>query len=180
MQKGTKYTALIVALIIIGGGIIAYSAAMAKDGEPFFAPLQQLFTGSPYTVPSPDVTPMPTVTPLGTPQAQGTGVIAGHLDIGPLCPVERDPPDPGCQPGPAQYNQYKMVAYDASRKNVIKEASFDAQGNYRIELPAGSYVVDISPHASTRIGGASGVPQTIDLKNGATVTVNVTIDTGIR
>ncbi len=180
MQKNRKYTILVVVLLIVGIGAVVYSAAFAKSGEPFFQPLRVLFTGGAHTTSSSALTPSPTATQPGTIPSQGTGVVVGHLDIGPLCPVERDPPDPACQPGPAQYGQYKMVAYDAASKTLVKEVAFDAQGNYRMELPAGRYVIDISPHTTSRIGGPSGVPQTITLTNGATVTVNVSIDTGIR
>jgi len=107
-------------------------------------------------------------------------VVRGHLDIGPLCPVERNPPDPACQPGPAQYNQYKIVVYDAAHKTLLNSVALDAQGNYRIALQPGTYVIDISPHPDGRIGGASGVPRQVQVKSGETVTVDISIDTGIR
>jgi len=50
-------------------------------------------------------------------------------------------------------------------------------GYYRIELPAGSYTVDIN---YSGIDHSSDVPQKIQLSLGETVTLNIDIDTGIR
>ena len=180
-----RSASIILAVAVLFTALLVTMFFTYAQGGSFWYPWQALrdknevlpSSTSSVVVPSPSVVPF--VGPTSTPIA-GNGYVVGHLDIGPICPVERDPPDPNCQPGPRHYDPYTMVAYDAARKRVIKEAAFDAQGNYRIELSAGTYVIDIAPHLENRIGGPSGVPQSVEVKKGSTVTVNVTIDTGIR
>jgi len=37
------------------------------------------------------------------------GTLQGHITIGPLCPVETNPPDPNCQPTEETYNAYHLL-----------------------------------------------------------------------
>jgi len=52
----------------------------------------------------------------------------------------------------------------------------DSEGAYKIELPAGRYVVDLEKQ---HMFGKS-LPAYIDIRSGETTTLNITIDTGIR
>jgi hypothetical protein len=170
-----KHLPFIIAAVVIAVVAVAYFVTSAP-GTSTQPPLQQLYpdatTGSTTT----STGTLPPPAPTSTPTTQG--VIAGHVNIGPICPVEKNPPDPACQPGPAQYNAYKIVATNSSKAGY--SASIDGQGNYRFALVPGTYTVDIAPHPHQGVGSISGVPATVRLEAGAQVTVNITIDTGIR
>ena len=89
-----------------------------------------------------------------TPIPQATGTLRGHVTIGPLVPVVQvGVPDP--TPAPEVYAARQIVIYKTNGKTEVARANIDPQGNYEIDLPVGTYVVDIN-----RIGidSASGLP----------------------
>ncbi|MEK7081236.1 MAG: hypothetical protein AAB902_02520 [Patescibacteria group bacterium] len=47
------------------------------------------------------------------PQEATAGFLEGKVTIGPLCPVERTPPDPACQPTEATYKAWQIAVYTA-------------------------------------------------------------------
>jgi len=104
-----------------------------------------------------------------------TGVLQGHVKIGPLCPVEP------CRIAPDQmekaYDLRKILIYDANRQSVLEEVKIDKNGTYMVNLAPGNYVVDIS-----RIGidRSAEVPGKINIEPGKTVVLDINIDTGIR
>jgi hypothetical protein len=108
-------------------------------------------------------------------QNSETGVLQGKVTIGPLTPVER----PGVTPTvpPEVYQARKVLVFDNTGKNLIKTVDIDNNGNYRVELKTGNYVVDIN-HAG--IDRSSDVPRQIQISPGGTVNLDIDIDTGIR
>ncbi len=102
------------------------------------------------------------------------GILEGKIAIGPLCPVERYPPDPHCQPTEETYKAYPIAVY-ASGTKVTQIQPF-ANGTYKIELPAGEYTVDLEKQH--RFG--KNLPATVFIKKGEITTLNIDIDTGIR
>jgi len=70
-----------------------------------------------------------------------------------------------------------VLVYDRYHSKLIETISLDNNGNYRVELAPGVYVVDIN-HAG--IDRSSEVPKTIEIKPGSTVVLNISIDTGLR
>lgn len=103
------------------------------------------------------------------------GFLEGKISIGPLCPVERFPPDPHCQPTEETFKAWPIAAYQEKTKIASLNPNLD--GTYRVELPAGNYVVDLEK--SMGIGGGN-LPVTITIKAGEITTLNIDIDTGIR
>ena len=109
-----------------------------------------------------------------------TGLLQGGVTIGPITPVEipgQNPPVP-----PEVFSSRKIMVYDSSGKNLIKEVSINqigqtANGFYSVQLAPGTYTVDI---IHTGVGGSSDVPKQITLSAGQTVIVDINIDTGIR
>ncbi len=103
------------------------------------------------------------------------GILQGTVSIGPLCPVEP------CQVSPDQlaavYAARKVIVYSADGTSVIKELSLDQTGKYMTELPPGQYVIDIN-HAG--IDRSADVPKTVTIEPGKTVTLDISIDTGLR
>jgi hypothetical protein len=107
---------------------------------------------------------------------QATGILQGHVTIGPLVPVQREGvPDP--TPAPEVYTARQIVIFSANGRIEIARADINPQGNYSIELPAGDYTVDIN---RLGIDFAAGFPATVNIHPGRTTVLDVDIDTGIR
>jgi hypothetical protein len=115
--------------------------------------------------------------PPGSPSADGQlGTVDVEVIAGPICPVERDPPDPECEPrrvGGARV----IVQPGDGRDIVVAEATADAAGHAIIELPAGDYVV-----VGAEVEGLMGLPEPVMLTvaAGRTVPLTLAYDTGIR
>ena len=104
----------------------------------------------------------------------GTGTLAGHVSIGPLCPVE-----------PCTISHDRLVAAYAARPITISTTygsrvttvTADPDTGYSVALQPGTYIVDI-PHQG--IGGSRELPATVTIRSGETVRLDISIDTGIR
>jgi hypothetical protein len=105
----------------------------------------------------------------------GEGMLAGKIKIGPICPVERIPPEPGCEPTEETYKAYKLIVYAEGR---AKAAEFygDREGGYSISLPAGAYTVESETQG--RLGSVG--PINVVVEAGKTTVQDIGIDTGIR
>jgi hypothetical protein len=75
---------------------------------------------------------MPATTP------DGASGIRGRALVGPTCPVERDPPDPGCADRP--YHGALAVAA-ASDGHMVASFETDAEGNFTVAVAPGEYTV---------------------------------------
>jgi len=104
------------------------------------------------------------------------GTLIGKVTIGPLCPVERFPPDPRCQPTEETYKAWPIAIYTSDKKTRFAQIQPNLDGAYKIELIAGSYVVDLEKQH--RFG--KNLPMTVTIKPGEITTLNIDIDTGIR
>ena len=104
----------------------------------------------------------------------GTGTLTGNVTIGPLCPVE-----------PCTLSQDRLIAAYAARPitisapsgSVVATVTADPETGYSVDLMPGSYLVDV-PHQG--IGGTRELPETVTIRSGETVRLNISIDTGIR
>jgi len=107
---------------------------------------------------------------------QKTGIIEGHVTIGPLTPVVREGE---IQPtlNPEVYAAREVVIFKSDGKTVFTRLKIDANGNYQAELPVGKYIVDINHSGIDR---ASGLPMTVEIAENAVTRVDINIDTGIR
>ncbi len=106
----------------------------------------------------------------------GEGVLTGQVSIGPLSPVVRPGDTPEPVP-PEVYAARKVLVYDARGSKLVREVSLQADGRYRVSLPAGSYTVDINYGG---IDHSPDVPRGIVIVAGETFTLDIDIDTGIR
>ena len=77
-----------------------------------------------------------------------TGFLQGRISIGPICSVERNPPDPNCQPTEGTYIAHPLTVYSASGIEIMQFHG-DKDGNYKIELPE-RYLLDHSDIAALR------------------------------
>jgi len=104
------------------------------------------------------------------------GWLTGRVTIGPLAPVaQAGVPEP--TPDPAVYAARQVVVFNAKSGAEVLRTGIDTSGQYRVALPAGSYVVDIN-HAG--IDTASGLPLTVEVRANEETRVDIAIDTGIR
>ncbi len=107
---------------------------------------------------------------------QESGVLEGHVTIGPLVPVVREG-EAEPTPAPEVYAAREIVIYEQDGRTEFARLKIDANGNYRAELPVGTYVVDIN-----RIGmdTATDLPKEIVITHQGVTKLDIDIDTGIR
>ena len=106
------------------------------------------------------------------------GFLEGKITIGPICPVETDPPVADCLPTLETYKAYQVSVWtaDLKRKITLLEPSLD--GLFTTELQPGNYVV-IFDNSLSGIGG-SNLPVEVIINPGDITILNIDIDTGIR
>lgn len=109
---------------------------------------------------------------------QVPGYLEGKISIGPLCPVEHDPPDPGCLPTAETYRVYPIGIFFPDGKHRITQITPALDGTFRIELDPGKYLV-ILESAHFRIG-SSNLPAEVDIISQNKTILDIDIDTGIR
>ncbi len=111
-----------------------------------------------------------------TPATPQNGFLQGKINIGPLCPVERIPPDPRCQPTLETYAAWPIAVYSSNQEIKISDIKPDAAGSYKVELPTGTYIVNFERQTPF----ARSLPETVIGKKKETTIFNIDIDTGIR
>ncbi len=102
------------------------------------------------------------------PMGKLTGTVILY-PIGPVCSQvsQCSRPDSG-----------QTVEVDRIDGTILKKTRTNDQGIYTFNLPAGDYSLAVPPARYGR--GANKIDGPIKLQSGMTVTVNATIDTGIR
>ncbi len=116
-------------------------------------------------------------TPAGSrgPGSEPAVHVLGLVTAGPVCPVERNPPQPACSARPVPRAQ--ILVRDAAGSEVALVTS-GADGSFSLDLEPGSYRLLPQP-----VDGLLGTPSAIDLLVSAgdrTASVAVEYDTGIR
>ena len=106
------------------------------------------------------------------------GFLKGVISIGPLCPFEKIPPDPGCLPTAATYKAYPVGVWSANGSRKIASLNPALDGSYSTELDPGHYTILLEKEQNGI--GASNLPVEISIISGSTTLLNITIDTGIR
>ena len=105
-----------------------------------------------------------------------TGILEGHVTIGPLTPiVQQGAPEPTL--ALEVYATRQIIIFSKDGTTELDRVQIGADGNYRLELAPGSYVVDIN-HAG--IDFSKGLPTSIEIRSNETTRLDVQIDTGIR
>lgn len=111
-----------------------------------------------------------------------TGIVTGKVTFGPLRPgparVEETPEDLEQKKKVLQeiYKSHKVAVLSVDGKKTIGEVEIDKDGNYKAELSPGTYQLRITP-AKVRIQKQA---VTVEVKEGKTITADLSVDTGIR
>jgi hypothetical protein len=129
--------------------------------------------GQPAQPPSPAASTTASTTPgtAASTAATGSAGIAGQTVAG-TCPVDRG--DPPCVPKPVQS---RLHVIDSAGRPVAT-VDTDGQGQFRVALPAGSYVL-----RPVLVGGEPARRPTslsVVVNAGQYTTVTVRLDTGLR
>jgi hypothetical protein len=109
---------------------------------------------------------------------QEAGFLEGIISIGPICPVETNPPDPGCLPTAETYKAYPVSVWTSNGRRKIAQINPALDGSFRTELAPGNYLV-ILENEQNRIG-SSNLPVEISINPLDKTLLNINIDTGIR
>ena len=104
------------------------------------------------------------------------GFVEGHLKI--ISPTEVELADGN---GPAitaeNYAQYPLIILSRDEKKEIARVTADANGNYRVAVPPGEYILDVQDRKRRHFRAA---PQPFTVASNQTVHVDMNIDTGVR
>jgi hypothetical protein len=109
---------------------------------------------------------------------RGTGFLEGVISIGPICPVETVPPDPGCLPTAETYKAYPVSIWTSNGRKKIAQINPALDGSYKTELDNGNYLV-ILGNGQNRIA-RSNLPVEVSIIPQNKTILNINIDTGIR
>lgn len=118
-------------------------------------------------------TPLNTSTLTPTTNTGNSGIY-GKVTLGPVCPLERDPPDPQCAD---RAYQAEILVTDTSinHKNITTFKS-GQDGTFKIDLPAGQYILwNAAGYQLPAFG-----PQEVIVKSKAYTEINIQFDSGIR
>lgn len=110
--------------------------------------------------------------------AQEAGFLEGVILIGPICPVETNPPDPGCLPTAETYKAYPVSVWTSDGLRKIAQINPALDGSFRTELAPGNYLV-ILEKEQNKIS-SSNLPVEVSIITLDKTLLNIDIDTGIR
>jgi hypothetical protein len=106
------------------------------------------------------------------------GFMEGHLKIVSLGAVE-EPSDAMARQTvtPERYAEYPLIVLSQDGNREIARVTADGNGNYRVPLPPGAYVLDVQDRAAKRIRAK---PQPFTVISNQTVRVDMNIVIGFR
>jgi hypothetical protein len=104
------------------------------------------------------------------------GFVEGQLKI--LSPKEVELADGTPSKITAQnYTDYPLVILSSDKQTELAHVTADGNGNYRIALPPGNYVLDVQDRRRRHL---RATPQPFTIVSNQTVHVDMNIDTGVR
>jgi hypothetical protein len=104
------------------------------------------------------------------------GFIEGRLRILALKDVEIAEGNPP-KFSDGNYADYPLLILSRDGNKEIARVTVDGNGNYRVALPPGDYILDVQDRRRRHVRAA---PQPFTIVANQTVRVDMTIDTGIR
>ncbi len=107
------------------------------------------------------------------PPVAGMGSLSGRVTRGPLSPLQ----GPGMPPATAPAPGVKLVVYGPGRQEITSVQT-DAGGQYHLNLPPGTYLIEMAPEKG--LGFTKDLPATVSITEGQATRLNIRLDTGIR
>ena len=108
--------------------------------------------------------------------AAPSGFLEGHLKIFSHKEVELAE-ETQSKATTGNYLDYPLIVLSGDGKKEIAHVAADENGNYRVALPPGDYVLDVQDGRRRHV---RATPQPFTVSSNQTVHVDMTIDTGIR
>jgi hypothetical protein len=128
-----------------------------------------------------DALEVPVVFGEADPAGDGAGILPfdsgvfGTVLRGPVCPVERNPPEPGCEDQPFE-TTVQVIAKGSPSSSSFATAATDKDGRYTVALPPGEYA--LQPVGRQPFPRCETVDITVE--PGVMNQVDLSCDTGIR
>jgi hypothetical protein len=118
--------------------------------------------------------------PIGCIASDGAtppGFLEGHLKI--ISPREVEPSDamPRQTVAPESYAEYPLIVLSQDGQKEIARVTADANGNYRVALPPGNYILDVQDRTAKRLRAK---PQPFSIVSNQTVHIDMNVVIGIR
>jgi hypothetical protein len=107
--------------------------------------------------------------------ASPPGFMEGHLKIVWLGAAEASDEMPRQAVAPETYAKYPLIVLSQDGNSEISRVTADRNGNYRVALPAGAYILDVQDRAAKRLRAK---PQPFTVAPNQTVRVDINIVVG--
>jgi hypothetical protein len=104
------------------------------------------------------------------------GFLEGHLKIALLKEVELAGANPS-KGTSGNYAEYPLIILSKAEQKEIARVTADREGNYRLSLPPGDYILDVQGRGRGRVRAK---PQPFTVISNQTVRVDMDMDTGVR
>jgi hypothetical protein len=109
--------------------------------------------------------------------AASTGFLEGHLKIVLLGAAESSDDMPRQTVAPETYAKYPLVILSQSDRKEVARVIANEQGNYRVSLPPGAYILDVEGRVAKRLRAR---PQEFTVNSNETVRLDMSIIIGFR
>ena len=103
------------------------------------------------------------------------GFMEGHLKIVSLGAAESSDAMPRQTVTPEKYAEYPLVVFSQDGKREIARVTADGNGNYRVPLPPGAYILDLQDRVARHLRAK---PQPFTVVSDQTVRVDMNIVIG--
>jgi len=105
------------------------------------------------------------------------GFLEGHLMF--VSPREVEPSDamPRQAVAPERYAAYPLIILSQEEKKEIARITADENGNYRVALPPGAYILDVQGRVAKHVRAK---PQPFTIVSNQTVHLDMNIMIGVR
>ena len=105
------------------------------------------------------------------------GFLEGNLKIVFLGAAEPSDNMPRSAVAPETYAEYPLVVLSQSDKKEVARVTANENGNYRVSLPPGAYILDVEGRVAKRLRAR---PQEFTVSSNETVRVDMSIIIGFR
>jgi hypothetical protein len=105
------------------------------------------------------------------------GLLEGHLKVVFLGAVEPSDNMPRPAVAPETYAEYPLVVLSQSDKKEVARVTANENGNYRVSLPPGAYILDVQDRGPKRLRAR---PQEFTIVSNQTARVDMNIVIGFR